>query len=359
MSFFDWTMYTTKALAGEAITREEARHVLRAPAAETPKLLAAAYEVRRTYFGQRVRLNYLLNAKSGLCPEDCHYCSQSKISEAPIDKYPWLSAAETLKVAERAVSVHAGRFCMVASGRGPTDQELDKVVASVQAVRERFPKLEICCCLGLLADGQADKLKAAGVDAVNHNLNTSERYYGEICESHTYADRVDTVEKVQKAGLSACSGALVGMGENEDDILDLAYALRELHVESLPVNFLMPIPGTPLQGHYQLTPTRCLNVLCLFRFLNPKASLRISGGREIHLRSLQAQGLYVANSIFIGDYLTTKGQTAEEDLKMIEDLGFEIEGDDVSRFSSLVSRSEGVQVDLKTRNAKPETPIVV
>jgi biotin synthase len=327
MSLSNWTTYASKALAGEALTRDEARRVLQASSIETPLLLAAAYEVRRTYFGQRVRLNYLLNAKSGLCPEDCHYCSQSKISEAPIDKYPWMSAQEAVKMAERAVAVHAGRFCMVASGRGPTDQELDKVVDSVKAVRERYPHLEICCCLGLLADGQADKLKAAGVDAVNHNLNTSERYYGEICETHTYADRVDTVQKVQTAGLSACSGALVGMGEKEDDILDLAYALRELNVESLPVNFLMPIPGTPLEGRYHLTPTRCLNVLCLFRFLNPKASLRISGGREIHLRSLQAQGLYVANSIFIGDYLTTKGQSAEADLSMIRDLGFEIEGD--------------------------------
>jgi biotin synthase len=322
-----WEILSQKSLDGEALSRSEARRVLDAAAGETPGLIAAAYEVRRHFFGNRVRLNYLLNAKSGICPEDCHYCSQSKISSAPVEKYPWLSVEETLQMAERAVAVHAGRFCMVASGRGPTDQELDKVVASVKAVRESYPKLEICCCLGLLANGQAERLKSAGVDAVNHNLNTSERFYGDICDTHTYADRLETVQKVQKAGLSACSGALVGMGESEDDILDLAYALRELAVESLPVNFLMPIPGTPLEGHYHLTPTRCLNVLCLFRFLNPKASLRISGGREIHLRSLQSLGLYVANSIFIGDYLTTKGQSAEADLQMIQDLEFEIEGD--------------------------------
>jgi biotin synthase len=350
-----------KSLDGETLLRSEARRVLGAEAGETPSLIAAAYEVRKRFFGNRVRLNYLLNAKSGLCPEDCHYCSQSKISSAPVEKHPWLSVEETVAAGDRAVALHAGRFCMVASGRGPTDQELNKVVASVKAVRERYPKLEICCCLGLLAEGQADQLKEAGVDAVNHNLNTSERYYGEICESHTYADRVNTVKKVQKAGLSACSGALVGMGETEDDILDLAYALRALEVESLPVNFLMPIPGTPLgprsrhsprslagnpsddttimdplpvaagddeskNSAFHLTPTGCLNVLCLFRFLNPKASLRISGGREIHLRSLQSLGLYVANSIFIGDYLTTKGQAAEADLQMIQDLGFEIEG---------------------------------
>lgn len=330
MRYFAWNEYSRKSLAGEALTRPEAQTVLDAGAQETPGLIAAAYEVRKHYFGNRVRLNYLFNAKSGLCPEDCHYCSQSKVSTAPIDKYPLKSVEETLQMAERAVSVHAGRFCMVTSGRGPTDRELDQFVDNVRAVREKFPQLEICACLGLLADGQAEKLKDAGVFAVNHNLNTSERHYGEICETHTYQDRLDTVQKVQKAGLSACSGALVGMGQTAEDLLDLGYALRAAKVESLPVNFLMPIPGTPLAGLYELNPTRCLNILCLYRFLNPKASLRISGGREVHLRSLQAIGLYVANSIFIGDYLTTKGQAAEADLAMIRDLGFEIENDPVS-----------------------------
>ena len=323
----NWNDLAARSLEGEAISRPEALAVLGASSDETLPLVAAAYRVRKQHFGRRVRLNYLLNAKSGLCPEDCNYCSQSKISSAPIAKYPWMSVEETLQMADRAVSVHAGRFCMVASGRGPTEQELNQVVTSVKAVRQKYPHLEICCCLGLLSDGQAEKLKDAGVHAVNHNLNTSETFYEKICETHTYADRVDTVGKVKTAGLSACSGALVGMGESQADIADLAYALRNLEVESLPVNFLMPIEGTPLAGRYELSPTRCLNILCLFRFLNPKASLRISGGREVHLRSLQSLGLYVANSIFIGDYLTTRGQAAEADLAMIRDLGFEIEGD--------------------------------
>jgi len=323
----NWNLLAGKSLEGEALSRSESRSVLDAPSDQAISLVAAAYQVRRRYFGNRVRLNYLLNAKSGFCPEDCGYCSQSKASSAPIDKYPWLSVKETLEMADRAVAVHAGRFCMVASGRGPTDGELAQVVRSVKAVRGKYPRLEICCCLGLLSDGQAEKLKDAGVCAVNHNLNTSERYYGEICDTHTYSDRLQTVQKVKQAGLSSCSGALVGMGETEEDVLDLAYALRKLEVESLPVNFLMPIEGTPLAGQYHLSPTRCLNILCLFRFLNPKTSLRISGGREAHLRSLQAMGLYAANSIFIGDYLTTKGQPAEADLAMIRDMGFEIEGD--------------------------------
>jgi len=370
-----WEDYADKALQDLALTRVEGRAVLEASADQTLGLVAAAYRVRQRYFGRRIRLNYLLNAKSGLCPEDCHYCSQSKSSTAPIDKYPWLSVEETLKMADRAVATHAGRFCMVASGRGPSDRELGHVVECVKAVRERHPRLEICCCLGLLSDGQADALKDVGVFAVNHNLNTSERFYGDICQTHTYADRVGTVQKVKQAGLSACSGALVGMGETLDDILDLGFALREIGVESLPVNFLMPIPGTPLENMglesrvpgsndarpetrdarpVVLTPTRCLNILCFFRFLNPRASLRISGGREIHLRSLQTLGLYIANSIFIGDYLTTKGQPAEADLAMIRDMGFEIERDGVP---SPASRVPGVGpiVELKTRDARLET----
>jgi len=323
----NWQNLAGKSLEGVALTREEGMAVLNATPADTLSLVNAAYTVRHRYFGNRVRLNYLFNAKSGLCPEDCNYCSQAKGSKAPIAKYATQSTKEALEQAAKAVEVHAGRFCMVSAGRGPSDGELSQVIANVKAVREQYPQLEVCACLGLLTEGQAEKLKDAGVFAVNHNLNTSEKHYEKICSTHTYADRLDTVEKVKKAGLSPCSGALVGMGETADDVLDLGYALRDLNVESLPVNFLMPIEGTPLSSHYGLTPTRCLNILALFRFLNPKTSLRISGGREVHLRSLQALGLYVANSIFIGDYLTTKGQTGEDDLGMIRDLGFEIEAD--------------------------------
>lgn len=314
------------ALAGEAIGRDDALAIFGAGPEHTAALVAAAYRVRRRYFGNRVRLNFLVNTKSGLCPEDCHYCSQSKESVAPIDRYTWRSPEEVLACAERAVEMGAGRLCLVASGRGPTSQELERCVSCVSAVRQKYPDLQICVCLGLLSEGQAERLKAAGVFAVNHNLNTSESYYGEICTTHTFADRVDTVQKVKAAGLSPCSGALFGMGESDADIVNLAYRFRELSVESLPINFLMPIEGTPLEGRYHLTPTQCLHILCLYRFLNPQTSLRIAGGREVHLRSLQAMGLYVANSIFIGDYLTTRGQPPEEDLRMIRDMGFEIEG---------------------------------
>jgi biotin synthase len=197
----------------------------------------------------------------------------------------------------------------------------------VRRVKARYPQLEMCACLGLLKEGQAETLESAGVDAYNHNLNTSERHYGEVCSTHGFSDRLDTVRKARAAGLSACSGALFGMGETREDLLDVAFRLREMQVESIPVNFLIPVPGTPMEGRQELSPRQCLKILCLFRFLNPASTLRIAGGRELHLRSLQPLGLYAANSIFVGDYLTTEGQAPNLDLEMIRDLGFEVAGE--------------------------------
>jgi biotin synthase len=322
----DWSAIGERVLAGGAITRDEALAVLRAPDGDVPDLVAAAHRLRRRYFGNTVKVNFLVNIKSGICPEDCHYCSQSKLSRAPIDKYPLLSGREILTAARRGHEFGARRVCLVASGRGPSDADVAHVGAAVREVLQELPDAEICACLGLLSHEQGAALKDAGVFAYNHNLNTSENYYGEVCETHTYADRMQTVGVVKGAGLSPCCGALFGMGESDDDIVDVAFALRALGVDSLPVNFLIPIQGTPLAGRWELTPNRCLKILCLIRLTNPQSELRIAGGREHHLKSLQPMGLLVANSIFIGDYLTAKGQRPEDDLAMIRDLGFEVLG---------------------------------
>ena len=316
-----------KSLSGEELSREEALAVLAWPEDDVLTLLQAAFKVRQAYFGKRVKLNFLLNIQSGICPENCGYCSQSSISDAPVDKYKMMGAEDVMAAAEKAVASKATRLCMVASMRGPSDKDVGSVADSIRQVRAKYPALELCACLGLLKDGQAEKLEAAGVTAYNHNLNTSERHYGEICTTHGFSDRLDTVRKVREAGISACSGALFGMGETREDMLDVAYRLRELQVESIPVNFLVPVPGTPMVDRQELTPMQCLKILCLFRFLNPRATLRIAGGRELHLRGLQPLGLYAANSLFVGDYLTTEGQPAQLDLEMIRDLGFEPEGD--------------------------------
>jgi len=315
-----------KALRLEPPTRDEALTVLRVPDRDTPWLVSEVARVRFRYFGDRIKLNFLLNVKSGLCPEDCAYCSQSKVSTAPIPRYRMLGPDQVLEAARAAAGTGAKRFCMVASGRGPTPRELDRFVAGVRAVRSELPELEICACLGLLADGQAEALREAGVHAYNHNLNTSEGHYGEICDTHTFADRQDTLRRAAAAGLSPCSGALFGMGETDEDVVDVALGLRELRPDSVPVNFLIPIEGTPLAGRRELTPLRCLRILALFRLVFPDVEVRIAGGREVHLRSLQPLGLFLANSIFAGDYLTTRGQPAPADVAMIEDAGLRIEG---------------------------------
>ncbi len=322
----DWSGIAAKACSSDGVTESEARAALDCTDADLLSLMDAAYRVRRKFFGKRVKLNFLLNAKSGLCPEDCSYCSQSKLSKADIDKYPLMKGEDILAAAGRAVESGAKRLCMVNSGRGPTDGEVDQVAVSVRQVREKYPQLQICVCLGLLDPSQAEQLKSAGVDAYNHNLNTSEKHYEEICSTHTFKDRVDTVRAAQKAGLSSCSGCLLGMGESDDEIVSLAFEFRKMKVDSIPINFLMPIPGTPLENQNKLTPQKCLKILAMFRLVNPDSEIRVAGGREYHLRWLQPLALYAANSIFVGDYLTTKGQKPADDLAMIRDLGFEIEG---------------------------------
>ncbi len=320
-----WSSLTARSLSGQAITREEGLAMLRLPDEQVPDALRAAFEVRKVHFGKRVKLCVLQNARSGLCPEDCHYCSQSSLSTAKIDKYPLMAIEQLVEGARRAVDAKATRYCMVTSGRGPLDEEIGHFCEVTREIKQAFPALEICVCLGLLTEAQARRLKASGVGWVNHNLNTSERYYPEICTTHTYQDRVATVRSVRKAGLMTCSGGIVGMGETDEDILDLAFAVREMAMDSIPINFLHPIAGTPMEAHRFLTPMKCLTVLCLFRLLNPRSEIRAAGGREVNLRSVQALALYPANSVFVEGYLTTPGQQAAEARRMIEDLGFEVE----------------------------------
>ncbi len=321
-----WNEFADKVLTGRQLTREEAHEILQCSDTEVLSLLSAAYRVRYKHFQNRVKMNFLLNIKSGICQEDCHYCSQSKISDAPIPKYPLMGAETMLEAAGRAVQVKAKRFCMVASGRGPTDEDVDEVADAVRKVKAQYPELEICVCMGLLDEEKGKKLKDAGVNAYNHNLNTSEEHYDKICSTHDYHDRVKTVEAAKNANLSSCSGCLFGMGESEKDIVDVAFALRDIRVDSLPINFLIPIKGTPLSNVYELTPYSCLKILCLFRFIHPETEIRVAGGREVHLRSLQPLALYAANSIFVGDYLTTKGELPAQDLQMLKDMGFVLEG---------------------------------
>jgi biotin synthase len=313
----------SRVLAGGAIDRDEARAILESSDVELLDLLAAAWRVRHHHFGNTVQLFFLMNAKSGLCPEDCGYCSQSKVSDAEIPRYNLLSAPKLLEAAKLAAERQSKTFCIVISARGPSEREIDFVCTIVPEIKQQYD-LNICACLGLLSPEQAKRLAAAGVDKVNHNLNTSERFYGEICSTHTYGDRIATLAACRAAGLQLCSGGIMGMGETHDDLIDMGLELRSLGVESIPLNFLNAIDGTPLEGKNRVSPRDCLRGLAMMRLLNPAAEIRIAGGRELHLGVLQPLGLYAANSMFVGDYLTTKGQLPEADYKMIEEMGFVI-----------------------------------
>ncbi|MEQ8787310.1 MAG: biotin synthase BioB [Pirellulaceae bacterium] len=323
----DWNELAERVLAGHQLTHEEALTILRSPDDELLELLGAAFRIRRRHFGNTVQLYFLMNAKSGLCPEDCSYCSQSKVSEAEIPKYNILSRDKILDGARVAAERDAKTYCIVISARGPNEREMQAVEEMVPLVKQKYD-LKICACLGLLTDQQAQRLKACGVDRVNHNLNTSREHYDKICSTHTFQDRVDTLQAVRQAGMEICSGGILGMGESDDDVVRMAFDLRDLNAESIPLNFLNPIDGTPLAGNKFLNPRHCLRALAMFRFACPTSELRIAGGREIHLGSLQPLGLYAANSLFVGDYLTTKGQPPEADYRMIEELGFTVTRND-------------------------------
>lgn len=321
----DYVKLARKVVEGYSVTKEEAKEILMTNDDNVLALVHAAYEIRRHYYGKKVKLNLIVNAKSGLCPEDCGYCAQSIKAETEIDRYPLISKQTIVAGAKEAKKNKIGTYCIVMSGRRPTNNEVDTVITAVEQIKQEVGQIKICACLGLVTEEQAVKLKAAGVDRFNHNINTSANHHGNITTTHDYDDRIRTIENLKKAGISPCSGVICGMGETDDDIIDMAIALKELDADSIPVNFLYPIKGTKLEDLDELTPMRCLKILSLFRFVNPTKEIRISGGREFNLRSLQNLGLFIANSIFVGDYLTTDGQAAKEDYQLIEDLGFEIE----------------------------------
>lgn len=323
-TIYEWTLLANRVIDGHQVTADEAVAIVRSSDDQLLALLQATFMIRNHYFGRKVKLNMIINAKSGLCPEDCGYCSQSIVSEAPIEKYAWLTKEKIIEGAHESIRRKAGTYCIVASGRRPTDREIEHVADAVREIRETTD-LKICCCLGFLKEHQAQKLAEVGVHRYNHNLNTSKGNYGNITTTHTFEDRIDTIEQVKYSGISPCSGVIFGMGESDEEAVEMALALRQVDADSIPCNFLNAIDGTPLEGRSELTPAKCLKLLAMMRFVNPTKEIRVAGGREVNLRSLQAMALYAANSIFVGDYLTTAGQEQHWDWQMIEDLGFEIE----------------------------------
>jgi biotin synthase len=270
-------------------------------------------------------VNVLDNAKSGACPEDCTFCTQSARADADIDHYPLRSVEELVEGARRAAGMGATTYCVVTGMTRPSAGDLETICTAARRIKGRWP-LRLCTSLGLLTPDQAGTLAAAGVDRYNHNLETSERHFPEVCTTHRYRDRVGTIRAAREAGLEVCAGGILGLGESLEDRVDMALALRELRVESIPVNFLDPRPGTPLADRPRPRPTECLRGLALFRLSNPQAvDLRAAGGREACLGTMQPLALFAANSLFANGYLTVGGQGVEADLRMIRDAGFTAE----------------------------------
>jgi len=314
-----------QALADQLPDPTQARWVLDGKDVELLPLLDAAFKPRLAHFGRSVSIHVLNNIQNGLCPEDCGYCAQSKVSTAAIRQYKMKSDEEIFEGAEAAAKGGAVRYCMALSGRGPSVQRARRLGDLITRLKAEYG-MEICLSAGIMGDEQAKILAEAGLDRLNHNLNTSESHYSKITTTHSYQDRVDTLAAAQRNGIETCSGLIIGMGEESEDIIEVGFKLRELETPSIPVNFLIPIEGNPVTEDGSLTPERCLRTLCLMRFINPRAEIRMAGGREGNLRGLQSMGLYPANSLFVGGYLTTRGDPFAETYSMIEDAGFEVAG---------------------------------
>ncbi len=321
-----YTELTEKSLRGEDLSDEVCGAILNSPEIELLALLDAAYQVRRKFWGNTVAVHILNNAQNGFCPEDCHYCAQAKTTSSQIAEYPLKSEEEVLSEAKRAWESGAFRYCLVFAGRAPSPRRIEILARWVGEIKKRYP-IEVCISAGLINKEGAQRLKDAGLDRLNHNLNTSKRHYPEICTTHTFADRLETLQAAREVGLELCSGIIVGMGEKREDVVEVGKTLRKLRVRSIPVNFLIPIPGNTVKEISPLTPEYCLRVLCLYRFLNPDSELRAAAGREGHLRSLEVLALYPANSLFLDGYLNTQGSSRGKTLRMIKDAGFTITSD--------------------------------
>ena len=311
-----------QVLAGQGITMEQAVTLSQIPEEDLPFLLAMADKIRRRFVGDEVDLCVIVNGRSGKCTEDCSFCAQSMHHQAQISVYPLLTEEELIAAAKKAEASGSHRFSIVTSGRGAEqDKDFGKILAALTKIQAET-KLKVCASLGTLSVENAKALKAAGVSRYHHNVETSRSYYGDICTSHTYDDRANTIKAAHEAGLEVCSGGIIGMGETMQQRLEMAFELKAMGVHSVPLNILNPIKGTAMAEQAPLRPMEILRIFALFRFIMPEMGIRSAGGREVNLRDLQSMGLASGLSgMLIGGYLTTGGRDSAMDLKMIHDMG--------------------------------------
>jgi biotin synthase len=302
------------------LTAEELERLADLPPESVPALASLAHEVRLAWCGPEVEVEGILSAKTGGCPEDCSFCSQSARFESPVKATPFLDADEILGAAEETAKVGASEFCIVLAVRGPDERIMQQVLDVVPVVRERTG-LNVACSLGILTREQAERLAVGGVHRYNHNLETARSFFPQIVTTHTWDERFDTCQMVRDVGMELCCGALLGMGESNEQRLELLQQLRQVEPAEVPLNFLNPRPGTPLMIRRLVEPLEAIRWIALFRLALPSVILRYAGGREVTLRELQAMGMTSGiNALIVGNYLTTLGRAPEQDLQMLEDL---------------------------------------
>ena len=320
---------TPDASTDPQLSREDALAVLNTPDESLEELVSFAETYRRKYKGNHVSIHILTNARSGNCSQDCAYCAQSCRSKADINKYKWVEDEKLYEDNDFVKEHHLSRHCIGLSGMKFTDEEIEILAEKIRKMKADGTHL--CCSIGFLTEHHAKVLKDAGLDRINHNLNSSRNYYPNICSTHTFDQRVANIRMLQGLGYEICSGGIIGMGESREDVVDMLMELREIQPEALPINFLLPIPGTPLEHADMsvLSTAYCMKVLFLARLLVPKADIRCAAGREVYFKDEENMLLRVVDSIFASGYLTAGGQGIRDTIQAIEAAGFtyEIESD--------------------------------
>ncbi len=312
-------------VTGEGISSDRAIEISELTGVYLYTLFDLTNRIREKFMGEEVSLCSIINAKSGFCPEDCSFCPQSAHHDANIETYPLVGGSRILDAALRAVGNGAREFSIVTSGKGLEGKKEREVIAeSLREMRERIP-LQRCASLGIMDKESLRLLKEAGLQSYHHNLETARSFFPEVCTTHDYDEDVETVQVAKELGFPVCSGGIFGLGESWEQRVELAFTLKELDVDSIPINFLNPIKGTRAEGANHLNPLECLKIIALCRCVHPKKNIFICGGREVNLRDLQSMMFLAgANGTMVGNYLTTRGRPSEDDLTMIRDLGLKV-----------------------------------
>ncbi len=308
-----------KVLASECITKAETMLLVDSDLNELSK---SANEIRAHFCKNKFDICTIINAKSGKCSENCKYCAQSSSYKTKINEYPLLNIEAIINEAKSNSSKGVTRFSIVTSGKKPTPNDLEKICEAISEIRKN--KINVCASLGLLNPDELKMLKEAGLSRIHNNLESSEKFFKNVCTTHTTQDKINTIKMAKKVGLDVCSGGIMGLGETFEDRIDMAFLLKELEIKSIPINILIAIKGTPFEKNKRLTSDEIIRICAIYRFINPDAFIRLAGGRILTNDNGEKCFLSGINAVISGDMLTTTGTTIKTDKKLITSLGYEV-----------------------------------